>query len=228
MHHRYYSPRLGHFLNPDFRPPDIYDPTTFSEPYAYAAGDPVIFWDPNGLEIRFGNLTEGERHEIISGLEPLLGFNISPDLVELNENFLKEWLRNSGLEVEEFEQMTLDQKIDKYLAFFDRLELKGSRSARELFFEALISDHVVTFYSRKGEKRKTVAHAQVRLGQTRSSLFIDFGDFKEQYTEDPASDKFRHFGEFFPSAFFDKALYLDQDLAQKVLESSGLNFYRPP
>ncbi|CAM2006030.1 RHS repeat-associated core domain-containing protein [Acanthopleuribacter pedis] len=34
MHHRYYSPQLGHFLNPDFRTPDIYDPTTFTEPYA--------------------------------------------------------------------------------------------------------------------------------------------------------------------------------------------------
>ncbi|CAM2008624.1 hypothetical protein [Acanthopleuribacter pedis] len=34
MHHRYYSPKLGHFLNPYFRSPDIYDPSTFIEPYA--------------------------------------------------------------------------------------------------------------------------------------------------------------------------------------------------
>ncbi|WP_448721986.1 RHS repeat-associated core domain-containing protein [Acanthopleuribacter pedis] len=49
MHHRFYDPRLGHFLNPDFRAPDIYDPTTFTEPYAFAAGNPMMFWDPDGL-----------------------------------------------------------------------------------------------------------------------------------------------------------------------------------
>jgi RHS repeat-associated protein len=49
MHNRYYSPLLGHFLTPDFRAPDIYDPTTFTEPYAYAAGNPFAYWDPDGL-----------------------------------------------------------------------------------------------------------------------------------------------------------------------------------
>jgi hypothetical protein len=50
MHHRTYHPRLGHFLTPDFRPPSIDDPSTFTEPYAYAAGNPGMYWDLNGLE----------------------------------------------------------------------------------------------------------------------------------------------------------------------------------
>ncbi|CAM2064509.1 Ig-like domain-containing protein [Sulfidibacter corallicola] len=52
MHHRYYDPSLGHFLNPDFREPDLYDPTTVKEPYAYAAGNPILFWDPDGLSTK--------------------------------------------------------------------------------------------------------------------------------------------------------------------------------
>jgi RHS repeat-associated protein len=52
MHHRTYSPLLGHFLTPDFRAPNIYDPRTFSEPYAYAAGNPFMYWDPDGLQVR--------------------------------------------------------------------------------------------------------------------------------------------------------------------------------
>ncbi|CAM2065720.1 Ig-like domain-containing protein [Sulfidibacter corallicola] len=52
MHHRFYDPRLGHFLNPDYRIPDLYDPSTVKEPYAYAAGNPVLYWDPDGLYAR--------------------------------------------------------------------------------------------------------------------------------------------------------------------------------
>ncbi|MCB1044079.1 MAG: hypothetical protein KDC35_14140 [Acidobacteria bacterium] len=51
IEHRFYSPRLGHFLTPDFRLPDIYDPSSFTEPYAYATANPLMFWDPDGLEV---------------------------------------------------------------------------------------------------------------------------------------------------------------------------------
>ncbi|QTD49473.1 Ig-like domain-containing protein [Sulfidibacter corallicola] len=52
MHHRFYHPRLGHFLNPDYREPDIYDISTINEPYAYAGANPFLFWDPDGLAHR--------------------------------------------------------------------------------------------------------------------------------------------------------------------------------
>jgi hypothetical protein len=42
----------------DYRTPNIYDPSTLTEPYAYARGNPTMFWDPDGLmEIpyRIGN-----------------------------------------------------------------------------------------------------------------------------------------------------------------------------
>jgi RHS repeat-associated protein len=49
MHHRSLSPRLSHFTTVDYRTPNIYDPSTLTEPYAYARGNPTMFWDPNGL-----------------------------------------------------------------------------------------------------------------------------------------------------------------------------------
>jgi len=59
MHHRWYSPRLGTFLTPDFRPPNIYEPSTFTKPYAYAAGNPVMYWDLDGLKEKYaGNIDQ--------------------------------------------------------------------------------------------------------------------------------------------------------------------------
>ncbi|CAM2010866.1 Ig-like domain-containing protein [Acanthopleuribacter pedis] len=62
MHHRFYDPQLGHFLNPDFRAPNIYDPSTFTEPYAFATGNPMMFWDPNGL------ISVSQRAQITAGV----------------------------------------------------------------------------------------------------------------------------------------------------------------
>jgi hypothetical protein len=36
----------------DYRTPNIYEPSTLTEPYAYARANPTMFWDPNGLYAR--------------------------------------------------------------------------------------------------------------------------------------------------------------------------------
>jgi len=36
----------------DYRTPNIYDPSTLTEPYAYARANPTMFWDPDGLSTR--------------------------------------------------------------------------------------------------------------------------------------------------------------------------------
>ncbi|CAM2064203.1 DUF2235 domain-containing protein [Sulfidibacter corallicola] len=64
MHHRFYSPRLGHFLNPDYRLPDLYDPSSTKEPYAYAFGNPLSFIDPNGLSGWFFDGTWNNKKDI--------------------------------------------------------------------------------------------------------------------------------------------------------------------
>ncbi|CAM2005548.1 hypothetical protein APED_02675 [Acanthopleuribacter pedis] len=51
MHNRFYQPRLGHFLNTDTRPLDLFDPSSFDEPYAYAAANPIRFSDPDGRDV---------------------------------------------------------------------------------------------------------------------------------------------------------------------------------
>ena len=69
MHHRYYNPLLGHFLAPDFRAQGIYDSTTFSQPYTYAAGNPLIYWDPDGLQVSVNFFSDSATLEIDIDLE---------------------------------------------------------------------------------------------------------------------------------------------------------------
>ncbi|MBO1323493.1 RHS repeat domain-containing protein [Acanthopleuribacter pedis] len=104
MHHRFYDPALGHFLNPDFRAPDIYDPSTFTEPYAFAAGNPIMFWDPNGLSVHeyLNDAFSGQLFALglVYGLtkETLLGFkdlfilgarvHLANFRIELNDSML--------------------------------------------------------------------------------------------------------------------------------------------
>jgi RHS repeat-associated protein len=79
MHHRTYHPRLGHFLTPDFRAPDIDDPSTFTEPYAYAAGNPVMYWDPTGLIGIFFDGTWQDEAKMVNDTNVYLLYNTYTD-----------------------------------------------------------------------------------------------------------------------------------------------------
>jgi len=101
MHHRSYSPRLGHFLTPDYRAPDIYDPSTFTEPYAYAAGNPMLYWDPDGRQTE--ESTAPKTGEKKSYLDKFLDFFLKGFGANENEEtqFIDSYLKNNCVDIED-------------------------------------------------------------------------------------------------------------------------------
>lgn len=120
MHNRYYSPLLGHFLTPDFRAPDIYDPTTFTEPYAYAAGNPFMYWDPDGLaEVPGGNAQPkpGTADHILHYLRYALYWNSSH-----SENFYQ--TRDKAAQALAKAQAATLNKKDRVIASLEQNQFK--------------------------------------------------------------------------------------------------------
>jgi hypothetical protein len=96
MHNRYYSPLLGHFLTPDFRAPDIYDPTTFTEPYAYAAGNPFMYWDPDGLAVY---LFQNKDQQVLLDIDPeLIKALMAGRSIEVYDELLKKKVSVNAIE----------------------------------------------------------------------------------------------------------------------------------
>jgi len=111
MHHRSLVVRLGQFATPDYRAPNLYDPSTFTEPYAYAAGNPMLYWDPDGLEVR----VTGDQKKVIEDFFGKENVNFVLHRRILAENLYELQISENGWFT--FVDKVLSGEIDINLAF---------------------------------------------------------------------------------------------------------------
>jgi RHS repeat-associated protein len=102
---RYYDPRLGMFLQPDWW--EVTQAGVGTNRYAYSFNDPINFSDSGGNEVGGNTLQEKEDEE--------------------NENAMNEMLND--------ENVPLDERIDKYLEHQDYLARREFARLKALGFE---------------------------------------------------------------------------------------------
>lgn len=114
---RYYEPRLGQFLNRDLRLPDLSDPTSITEPYAYASGNPTLFKDPDGRKPKRPKTKLNATTKILRGIKGQPG----TDILQLDRPF-------APAKPGTFVSLTGGQQIKKQAAKRTFPETHGSRA----------------------------------------------------------------------------------------------------
>jgi hypothetical protein len=160
---RYYSSALGRFTGAD----DFLNDTHPASPaswnlYAYARNNPLKYIDPNGEEVRSGNLTTDQQQQI-----------------------LDDWKKKTGFQDIAFEQGKLVIKNR------DKFEANGtSKTARKNLLGAI--DSLKSFTLRAVDdvaEKDSITFARTRQDFTKKQSFIidiDFDDFKARRTSDQA------------------------------------------